>query len=422
MIRRRVSRRTCSLGSRQFDVDVIGGKADVTLRRFSFRADGNTLSSDMAPVAVPGSYDAKDAEFSEYLPALGCTLIINANGRVLKWDTAQKLLFIVGTLPVGTPFLTTSEESGYKTYTVYSGNKAYKIKSYGNELVNLPYTLGAGIYHCGRVFAADATDGYTLRWSGLGGTNWALGIEGGGYVKLDHSGGKIIDVKGFGDNILCLREYSITIIHALADSRNFRISPSQKLIPVPAVNAGGAVIVGKYWFSCNDGLYTFDGNSVKKAFAVPASRQGTFGRVKSLSDGYVYAEFYCPNRITLRYDPQTGEYVWFGYTCSLPWKMGNDYYCVYGSLIKKLERGAADSYRQWQSESVDGGVSGMKTLRSITVEKDSGINVYLLCNGKTRLITGTGEITLCDRAESFVFRITGSGNIKKLSARLEVTK
>ncbi len=422
MIRRRASGRTSALVSKLYDVDVIGGKADLTLRRFSFRAEDNTLVSDWAPVAVPGSFDAKDAAFSEYLPALGCVLIVNADGRVLKWDIAQKILFIAGTLPVGTPFLTASEENGYKTYTVYSGNKACKIKSYGNETVNLPYTFGAGVYHCGRVFAADAADGYILRWSGLGGTDWVQSIKGGGYIRLDHAGGKIIDVKGFGDNLLCLREYSITIIHALADSRNFRISPSQKLIPVPAVKSGGAVIGGKYWFSCKDGLYSFDGNSVKKAFAVPARSQGTFGKVKSLSDGYVYAEFFCPNVITLRYDPQTGEYVWFGLNCSLPWKAGNDYYCVYASLIKKLERGAYDGNRRWQSESVDCGFSGMKTLRRITVEKDPGINVYLISNGKTRLITGTGEITLCDRAESFAFRITGSGSIKKLSARLEVTK
>lgn len=419
---RRAKRELLKLSSTLSDVQLIGGSADVTRRRFAFSVDSDgALCSDLAPVKLSKSYMAYNIVYGRYFPSIGCSLLVNKSGNVYRLNLTSGAIKTTGSIGACVPTAVTVTEDDVNYVYLIGKTSACKISADTNSTVKLDGKLTSGLYRCGRVFGASAADGYTLRWSGFSITDWEDGISGGGSVTLDGAGGAIVDVAEIGDKLLCLREGGITLMNGLADSRNFRIAPSGRLIRIDNVVSGGAAEGGKYWFSCADGLYSFDGTDVERVVASPQG--AAFGIVRAAGDGYVYAEYKTADSVSvlLRYRPSDGSYMYFGKGCSIPWLVDGVYYCSNSSLIKTLTYGAEYSLRRWTSEKITLGTAKRKTLKAVTVDKDDGITLSVTCNGQETSLVGNGKVAVGLRAEDFTFTVAGYGDIRTLIAHFEVT-
>jgi len=419
---RRFTRTDKKLSTTLADVQVIGGNADVTKRRFAFSVKDNGLCSDIAPVKLSKSYMAYNLVYCRYFPSIGCSLLVNKYGNVYRLNLTDGALKMTGSIGACTPIAVPAVEDGVNYVYLIGKTAAGKISADTNSTIKPDGKFTCGVYHCGRVFGASADNKYTLRWSGFSITDWTDGISGSGSITLDGVGGEILDVAELGDKLLLLRQGGVTLLNALADSRNFRIAPSGKLVRVDNVNSGGATEGGRYWFSCKDGLYSFDGENVERVVASP---QGAlFGLVRAAGDGNIYAEYKTADAVSvlLRYRPADKAYMYFGKACSIPWLVNGTYYCSNSSTIKSLDYGAEYSSRQWTSEKITLGTAAKKTLKAITVDKDDGISLSVTCGGKTHSISGSGMVCVGLRAEDFTFTVAGYGDIRSLVAHFEVAK
>ncbi len=363
-------------------------------------------------------------------PNFGCVLITLTSGYTVVWQTKDNHCYSLPVLPAGKPFaVETYDGDGKPLLAVISGTGMYscnKLTEGGGTVTALPYSLYGGTLHCGRLFAADAEDGYTLRWSGLRITDWTDGVEGCGYVSLDRDAGRIIAVENFGDDLLCVREYGFTVIHALADSRNFRIAPNQC-----AAEAGGAVNLGgvigeRYYFTMNDGIYSYDGTAIKKEYAVSGALS-RFGRAYVTGDGAVYAAcVYNGGNCLARFDPQTGGVYFFGTNCYYPFCADGKLYCAKGSEFYELSVTFDDAQRFWRSGIIDadgnGAQGGYKILKNLCVYGGGELMTTVIADGTERTFRGFGSIPVNMRGRDFVIEVRGAGKAERVYALFEVRK
>lgn len=362
-------------------------------------------------------------------PSFGCALLMYANGDAAVWRNGDGGCFNLASLPSGEPFSVEARgENGEAYIAAVSGDSmlVYGDLTAAATAVQLPHRLYGGVMHCGRLFAADADDRYTVRWSGLRITDWSDGIEGSGYVTLDGEAGEILALGNLGDNLLCVRERGFTVIRALADSRNFRISPSQCVALSEGGIMTGGVVGGKYYFTKPDGLYSYDGSSVKAEYLADGRVLTGFGRAYAADDGQVYAQcVYNGVSCLMRYGAQSGSAGFFGADCSRPFYLKERLLCVKDDAFYGLSPSYGDELRIWRSEYIDVGESspeGYKILKDIEVDGDGEATVKVLADGTERMLSGFGKIRVNMRGRGFKFEVRGQGAVGRLYARFEVRK
>lgn len=362
-------------------------------------------------------------------PSFGCNLIMLSTGDIIIWRTEDNLCFNFPKLPGGKPFsFETRDKDGAPLLAAVCGTGlcvCNKVEFGCGTVTTLPYSLYGGTMHCGRLFAADASDGYTVRWSGLGIDSWQDGIDGCGYVTLDGEAGRIIAVEEFGDDLLCVRERGFTLIHALADSRNFRIAPVQcAQIVEGGLNAGGT-IGNKYYFTASDGLYSYDGINCKKEYGTEGVLTG-FGKAYVLGDGAVYAECrYNGYRCLAKFNPATGVADFFGEDCTNPFYTGGRLICACHSLFKELTATRDDGLSLWRSGRID--TEGCercanKVLKTLSVHGVEGLKIKVIADGAERTFDGGGQIPVNMRGRDFSIEVRGHGKAERVTAYFEVRK
>lgn len=143
--------------------------------------------------------------------------------------------------------------------------------------------------HYERLFATTANEPYTVRFSDdLDPTNWAEGLDYGGFLQLADGYGKTNKVISFLNYVYVLRDYGISRIVAYADQSEFSVSnlyvSAAEIYPRTAAVCGDRVV-----FLASDGLYAFDGLSTAKIL----SRLGTLSeRKESATAAYFGGKYY----------------------------------------------------------------------------------------------------------------------------------
>lgn len=411
-------------------VELIGGDAAEPEVCYGYLRDGASLvplpaasESRIINVSAVGLYDVAAH------PSFGCALIMFSGGDVAVWQVDDDFCFDIAALPRGEPFSVEARgESGEAYLATVCGDtmRVYEDLNAESALTRLPRPLYGGVVHCGRLFAADADDRYTVRWSGLRITDWTDGIEGSGYATLDGETGEILALENLGDDLLCVRERGFTVIRALADSRNFRIAPSQCVVPSEGGIMKGGVVGGKYYFTKPDGLYSYDGETVRREYLADGRVLTEFGRAYVTGDGQVYAQcVYGGIRCLMRYDAQSGAAGFFGADCERPLRIKDRFVCVKYNEFYELSASFADGQRIWRSKYIDVGESspeGYKILKDIEVDGDGDVTVTVLSDGAERSFSGFGKIRVNMRGRGFKAAVKGQGAVGRLYARFEVRK
>lgn len=420
---RRTRRTPISLSKSLSRVTLIGGVKPCSQLCLGFSETDDGLKLCPSPATSAFGAMTSDGLYSVYRhSSAGLTMLLYTNGEsYLFTDDSKKQMFFH--LPAGQPFSVESHSDiGSIWIAVGCGDKMAVYDCYEEEsfTVNLPSVLYGGVVHCGRLFAADKNEKCKVVWSGLDITQWQEGIDGSGYIYLDGSLGDIQQLENFGDDVLCVRDYGFTVIKALADSRNFRIAPSQYCIRMgEKINAGG-VDGQKYYFSTNSGLYSFDGEVIKLEYALSGSLTNV-DKVHILGDGYVYADCtYNGDKCIMRFDPRSGKAVFFAKGCSFPLISKGEMFCEKDGRFYSLSTQNAEDGRIWRSKPI--GDCGRKTLKYLYVYSDGTPEITIVCDRISRKMSGTGKILVNLSGENIYVEISGNAPVKSVVAEMEVRR
>lgn len=422
MIRRGV-RLLPSLSKSRSKVTLVGGTQSLSEVCLGYMEGENGLALCPAPASkAVGSLTSEGLYSIERHSSMGFTVLLYSSGSAYLFTDGQ-ISSCLTELPAGQPFSVESrDENGHLLIGIVSADKlcVYDCYSGESDIYDLPSVLYGGIAHCGRLFAVDKGGNCRIVWSGFKMTDWQDGIDGSGYVNLEGSLGDIQRLENFGDDVLCVREYGFTVIKALADSRNFRIAPSQYCIKTGAkINLGG-VYGHTYYFSTINGLYSFDGSGVKREYTV-GGLLTKVGRVYVLGDGFVYADcVYDGAECIMRYDTQSGTAVFFALGCSHPFISKGELFCIKGGRFYGLSTENVDSSRIWRSQPIGG--LGRKTLKCLYVDADQTPVITVVGEGVRLNIEGTGRIPVNLSGQKIYVEISGNAAVKSVVAELEERK
>lgn len=118
--------------------------------------------------------------------------------------------------------------------------------------------------HYERVFATVDGETSALWFSdSMDPTNWNVSSEEAGYIQFHDELGKANKVISFNNYLYVFRDFGITKVTAFADQSSFSVNniyASSNVIYPETVSICGDIV----FFMTSDGLYTFDGASVKK--------------------------------------------------------------------------------------------------------------------------------------------------------------
>ncbi|MGN0804194.1 MAG: hypothetical protein ACI4MS_02305 [Candidatus Coproplasma sp.] len=289
--------------------------------------------------------------------------------------------------------------------------------------IQIPYNIRSGIIHCGRLFAVDIYKPYRLLWSGINVLDWSSSVEGYGYIDLDMNGGDIVQIAELDDNLICLRERGITVVHALADSRNYRLSPDQQLLGGINATGKGAVFNGKFYFPCIDGIYSFDGNQITKEFALSMFETCIYSKIYVGNGGVLFVE--CNNGekdFFLVYEIAEKRWGIFGLTCKFPFWANGNLYC-YNTQIGGIGSVTLNHYATasvWKSKAVSFGTKPVKTLKSLYIDASADVTIDVIADSATYTYNGRGRIPVGLKGDTFKFEIRKTrAEIRKVTCFFE---
>ena len=422
MIRRKI-RTPVSLSKSVSRIAVLDGAKGESQLCFGYEQGDFGLKSCPAPGAQTVNGVTADKLYAVERHALfGLTLLEYTNGFAVVFKDGQTP-YNFAHLDSGKPFSAEARnENGDKLIVYVCGDKmcVYNGVTENMQTYNLPTPAYGGVVHCGRLFVVDGNNGCKVVWSGLRVTDWQDGVQGSGYALLDGDLGQVLELKNFGDDILVVRETGFSVMHAMADSRNFRIAPSQNVIKTGGrINVGG-VLGRKYYFTSGGGLYSFDGDSIATEYATGAILS-SLGRAYVYGDGYVYADcVYGGVRCIMRYEPESKKAVFFGADCSFPFISDGKLYCVkdYGFYNLSTENG--EDGRIWRSQPI--GNCGKKVLKTLWADACGSPEITVVCGDVSRKFKGKGKFLVNASGESLKIEIRGHAAVKSVTAELEVRK
>ncbi|MGN1060203.1 MAG: hypothetical protein ACI4QN_00570 [Candidatus Coproplasma sp.] len=420
---RRTLRALPSLTKSLSRVTVLGGSQDNGEYCFGYGQDKDGLKVCPAPDGQCANNVTADNFYSaDRHINFGLTLLLYTNGVAVALEKGENP-YNFTRLSEGAPFSVEARtENGDNLLVVVCGNQmcVYDGATEEKSVIALPYSIYGGVVHCGRLFAVDKSDGCKVVWSGLRVTEWEDGVQGSGYVLLDGDLGNVLKLENFGDDILCVRERGFTIMHALGDSRNFRIAPSQCAVKTGEEVCVGGAIGKKYYFASGGGLYCFDGDSIALAYAVDDNFT-LCNKAYVYGDGYVYADcVYGGKQCLMRYEPASGKAVFFGADCSSPFVVDGELYCSKDYCFFRLSAANAEEGRLWRSKPIGG--CGRKVLKNLWVEADGAPEITVICGDTSRKFSGTGKIPVNSSGECIIVEIRGHAAVKSVVAELEVRK
>lgn len=420
---RRNPRSFLPLSKRVTGLQLIGGDKDFCAVCFGYKKTDDGLTVCAAPSEqIVTTLTANEFFSARWYPTYGQLLMTYVSGMIMVWERKKNIWYSFAELPAGKPFIAEARnEQGHPLIVAVCGNGmcVYDVTTRQKTNTTLTNSLYGGVVHCGRLFAADESDGYKIVWSGLRVTDWEYGIQGSGYLLLDPDAGKIVKLVNFGDDLLCVREKGFTVLHAMADSRNFRIAPSQCAIGIRGTVCGGGLVGRIYYFASEGGLYAFDGDKVSLVYGV----NGLFTSCKTAytyDDGFVYVDcVYDGKNCLMRYDPESGDAVFFGNGCSSLFVAEGKAYCATGFDFRELSV-FNEEERLWRSTPIL--PRQRKTLKTLWISGSGDITTSVVCGGVRRTLQGFGKFTVNAAGEDMFIEVGGHGKVTELYIELEARK
>lgn len=312
--------------------------------------------------------------------------------------------------------------NGYSGEYVLVGNE-YFIKLSGRTYSagHFNGSLRHGAFCRGRLFGADWSNAYILRWSGEGGWNdWTLGLTGSGYARLEPLGGEILRVFNFNQELVVLRKKGITFVTVGGNPETFKVGKTV-IIP-PVYNAYSAIIVANtLYIYTDDGLYSYKDGKIAK------------------EDGLISADMTTcnyMNKDTERYLITSGVSAKLGRTAMYVYDVIEDVCQVVDvpavnvgadatSMIAFCEDAtyrivAGNSYTAYCG-TYDFGSPDRKLLTGLEIDCDNGVDVEISNGTYTRTISGAkGRMLLNMRGTKFTVSISGGEEVRSAKLTAEV--
>lgn len=296
---------------------------------------------------------------------------------------------------------------------VIGGGAAVEVR--GGSFTVLPFGMNIkrGIMHCGRLFAVDAENADTLRWSGTGGAeDWEEGLYGAGSVRFADRRGDILNLLTFGGKIVAVRRFGLTVISAYGTPENFTVEQTDT--DTDEVYADTAQVAGgRLMFFTSSGLKSFDGKTVTPA--VHRCARDIFSPVCSCALGGLYfagCSSRSLGRAVLCYDTHADE--------SYLIDIAADCMCAYDRVHVFNADGAytltkGDKFRIL-CKGLDFGAPTKKTLSKIN---GAAAEIRIESGGRSHVFPCSGgTVRPHFSGVSFNLEITGAGRAEKLTAEV----
>lgn len=279
--------------------------------------------------------------------------------------------------------------------------------------------LSCGLHRCGRLFGADGGDGYILRWSGEGGVlDWYQSISGAGWVRLRPELGKILALLPYGEKTAVIREYGVSEFSAYGTPETFKLSPDGSKTDAVYANTA-AYIGGKIYFFTKSGMFLYSGSAA---------------RVSHSLSGDISSPVCCAAAGDTYLIGATSASLGGGALLAYDTSDGTDYLIDVGAeavcadAVSALILGGGNSYRLCRAEkflyvsgTLDFGVSSKKVLDSVYIDGAGEFDITISNGDISRIFTGVkGGIRLNMNGRKFTLRVSGSGEMRALSAGAEV--
>lgn len=403
---------------------IIGGETDFCAERFGYIQRKNGITPAPAAVQTEKQIAAKDIITTLPMPTGTKVIFCMASGLAHSWNFETGVATTETALTKTYPSIHSVVVDGEYYCAVVSGNKIAMFSSEKKATtMTIPVQLANSVMHCGRLFGVDATDGYLLRWSGYSLNDWTEGVDKAGYVRLNPSLGKLLNLFVLNEKIVIVREAGITTITTLGDSRHMRADICDKHA-LPDVYVNSSVICGgKLWIYTQKGMYVYDGSNLSQAPFDRIMSDYVLSHARVIWDRYIcYTAAKGDNRCLFVYDTQTGignpfckncHSAFFGENRGLAFK--DRYLC---NLVEDTE----DPDRVWVSVPFAYEKDKPAVLKSLTVEGSGDFTVEADCDGRKIYAVGSGKYRFSESAQSFTFKVTGEGSVTSMTAEWEVRK
>lgn len=168
-------------------------------------------------------------------------------------------------------FVAYGEGNAQKGALACENGNVHLITAGGINKLSSTFAASCAVLHCGRVFYVDSEDGYRICWTASGATDTTRKLNGAGYCYLqDTSKGEAVALMVYDGDVLVVRKYGFTKLHALGYAENFSVENTDvstaQILPQTL-----ALVNGDVYFYAEDGLYFYDGTDLEQCAVWEAS-------------------------------------------------------------------------------------------------------------------------------------------------------
>ena len=247
--------------------------------------------------------------------------------------------------------------------------------------------------HYERLFVTTSNESDCVRFSDdLDPTNWAEGLDSGGFIRLADGYGRSNKVISFLNYVYIFRDYGISRMIAYADQSDFSVTnlyvSSGRIYPDSVTVCGDRVI-----FLASDGLYAFDGLDTTRILTkygdLTPYKDSALGRYFDGKFYLAYSQSGAANDSLLVYDTakKTAE---LSVGVRIDGFVGGDSLAALsgGSVVSVTRCGAVmgvPTTKLWRVPFNSGdSPDRLKRLEKIYVETATPLTIKVLCDGETR--------------------------------------
>ncbi len=398
----------------------MSGFARAELKRRELLGSGRLFGLRRSGGAVVPSFAAETA-VQAGVPETAVCMTVSPYGDIYLSTQGKVWRSTGGT---GAMFAFYEEFSHAPRFASFCGEDCFTIAADGTKAVEMgenslqPLTLPAlvrPVCHYSRMFAADAADGYTLRWSQpCNAKGWEYGTDGAGYITFGRSRGQIERLISCNERLYVVCGGGFYVLRAEGEAGSFAVENTDTDADGVVADTA-AVCAGRLLFFTSSGLYAY-GSGLRRlaaegleGFSQP-SCAAAFG-------GYYFACGKLDGRgVIACVDVERGEVSYI--------EEPADCCCVSGGLlfhksgaVGRLVQGVSG---RWESGLTDLGSCGIKYLDGIEVN-GAAEELTVTAGGRTRVFTGvSGRVKVGMKGRFFAVTAKVSGALYGVTATFAV--
>ncbi|MCD8372631.1 MAG: hypothetical protein LUD27_04955 [Clostridia bacterium] len=347
---------------------------------------------------------AFSAASAGYESDAGDMFIVSGGGLYCK-PSGEKAFSLIAENLARTPFFAEYDDvaiisDGVTDYT-YTGGVLTSVAA--------PKALYGGCVHYSRLFGADLSDGYIVRWTAAGGyDDWTEGIRGSGWLRLPPEGGKILRLIPFGGKLIAVREKGLSVIRIYGETENFRINTSdtqtESVIPGTA-----AVCGGKLFFATATGLYSFNGSDIAREAEAALDGLGWITCGHGCGNFYFASLYLDGDNVLACIDCERGETSFCNISPDCIFGRGEAYLPSEGAVYRL----AYPAYSlAWNSGYTDLGEHSKKFIKSVYIGCGEACDLTVESGGVSRIFAGVkGKVKVKMSGEKFRFKLNSEAEV-----------